>query len=229
MADVPTIIGIIILVVVILAILKIVKKMIKAVAIISGLVFVILIVGTYLVYLDLNDIKENLGEKQSIFVYEDNEGVVLTGFYNVVGKDEEAIPLSADAVNSFREKSLDEIKNGYYKIFIFKQEAFDPVEAIEDFSGVKVNRVDSIYLIQSDNFDEDVQKTNLKDFSYDGAEQFKGILFAALYEQGAKDDKIFLFKQHKRGNADIYPETIVFRIIKSTPDFLIDKIIKVEG
>ena len=89
MPDIPTIIGIIILVIVIIAILKIVKKMIKAVAIIASIIFIVLIVFTYLVYLDLNDINENFNTKQSMFIYQDDQGSALAGFYDIFGTDED--------------------------------------------------------------------------------------------------------------------------------------------
>ena len=56
--------------------------------------------------------------------------------------------------------------------------------------------------------------------------EFKGALFAALFNAETKEDSLFLFKEYKEDNIIIYPETMLFRTIKKIPFFLIKRFVK---
>ena len=223
--DIPIIIGIIVLILAVVIILKVVKKLIKAISIIIGILLLLSTILTYLIYLDVNDINQNFGTQESMFVYQDQEKI-LTGIYGVFGEEQQPNYLAANQLDSFDKVSL---KKDYFRIFIFRKEAFDSIQYIEDFDGKQVAKTDAIFLIESDDLMVDIEKTNLKDHEVGNIAEFKGMLFASLFNQALQEDNSFLFKQYKKGNVDIYPETIVFRIIKSVPDFFIDKIIKIQG
>ena len=54
--------------------------------------------------------------------------------------------------------------------------------------------------------------------------QMKGILFMLLLEEKTKGNEKMIFEELRNNNLTIYPETIIFKIIKTIPDSFLEKI-----
>jgi hypothetical protein len=143
----------------------------------------------------------------------------------------------------YDENNLKQIKADNYKLIIFKKQAFDSVAEIQVENQV-YSKDFAFALLNSDTPVEDyiddlliregvpqelreASKANiLSDFEYSDTE-FKGVVFATMMmERIDTEGPIFIFKQYKSGNAVVYKETAVFKMINIIPTSFLQNMIQ---
>ncbi len=235
---IPAIIGIILFIVLAVLILKFIKNVVKAIALIISILILLLIIGTYFVYSDINDFKQNFPTTPSLYLLEKNDQIVA-GIYGVFSEEELPSLASEEQLtsyqNSFQENNLADIKGDYYKLFIINANAFDSITEIktDDITLSKeriFNLLDSstpvddflaLKNIPQEQRDEALASLNVKDDA-----EFKSLLFAVLFSTSTKEQgHLFIFTQYKQGNIIIYQKSTIFMLIKEVPLSLLNKLL----
>ena len=139
-------------------------------------------------------------------------------------------------------EDLDSILGSNYKIFIIKDSAFDDINAsIQDLSKQEIDK-----LIASETPIDDYIKLQMPDVSssqlplarqqvlsqleIEGDSEFKAALFGSLFSISIEQEgPLFLFDQFKQENVMVHPETMMFKLMKKIPNFILNSVIKLQG
>lgn len=245
--DIYTIITIFFLLLAGFIIFKVFKSVIKAVLIISVLFSLILVLFFILVAQDVSDFKTNFPTSEKIFLLNYNNKITA-GFSGMLSENTTPSFMKSNDIglynNYFEKGELKNILGERYSLFIVDKEAFNNTKLIrfgeedltKDFVFSLLNSNSPIedyaaYYIQIKDLPSSglgsVKDQIKKQFGSDA--EFKGAVFAVLYSESSQKDPSFLIKEYKKGNVNIYPERLVFKIAKKIPSFFLDKIIKVEN
>ncbi|MBW2977239.1 hypothetical protein KY331_00175 [Candidatus Woesearchaeota archaeon] len=245
--DISSIITIIVVLIIILAIFKIFKSVFKTIFLISTLFGIVMLVFMIILYQDVADFKTNFPTSEKLFLLE-REGGLIAGFSGVLGEEEQPNFVPSAELNSyqisFEADDLEPIKGNYYKLFIVVSETFDEITSIE-FGEEQLSKNFVFDLLDSQTSIDDyasyyaqsqgistaaigeVKSQMRSQFSSDA--EFKGALFATLFSAKTQEDRLFLFKEYKKDNILIYPETMLFRTIKKIPLIFMQRFVKVEN
>jgi len=240
--EISTIIGIIIFIVLVVLILKFIKNTVKAVMSIISLIFIFLLLGGAVLYMDVSGFRENFGTTPNIYLLE-KEGKIITGVSGLFLKDKDPHYLDKDELSSYQQNyeqgNLKEIKGEAYKIFIIKSGVFDSVKEVianderlskeEIFSLLESSTTVNDYL-EMKGISIDQRGSLLDSLELKDSAQFKGLLFSLLFGTAVKDNgPLFIFSQYKSGNIEIYPETMLFKILNIVPSSLSSRFIKLDS
>lgn len=235
-------IEIIIVLALIIFIIWAIKKVFKLLFIAGLIVLLIAIVFGFYVYSDFNNLKENIVTTDSLFVLKDSD--IHTGFTakfsDQFSSDYEPYLLTEDDISDYngfyRKGDLESIRGEYYKIFMIKESTFDDLDNVL-LDGHNFTKDYIIQLLYSDNprdsFASDIGQR--QGISADDAKkelpeldsELKAILFIKLFgEKLDKEGPLFIIREFKKGNIDIYPNTAVVRLAKIFPLSYVDRFIE---
>ncbi len=194
---------------VVFLVIKLLKKVVKIVFTLILLAIIVLGVFTFLIYKDANEFKDKIVNEDSLYLLKDNNEL-LTGLIFKTNEDDLPRTISNEEFNNYQSNlnNLAEINKGYYKVFIFELSAFQDVDEV-DFSGLKLTKNDI------DNILKGEESLEVKSSMF-------SLLLAKKFEQ---NNVLFIINAYKENKLTIYPETILFKFIKKTPDFVVDKLI----
>lgn len=244
------IIGLILFIIISVIILKFVKKIAKAIFLISSLAILILAILGVIVFLDINNFKENFSTTPSLYLLQ-KDGKIVSGFGGVFAEEKSPSLLNKsalDPINSdFQTNNMDAVKNGYYKLFIINFDAFASLNTIKMDNNTELTLQQISDLLSSDTPADDyikayvkgnlsqtqrelIRKQMLEDSNLEDDAQFKGILFGMLFKSAVEEKgPLFIFDQYKQNKLVIYPETALFKAIKLVPSSLLGKIIQTKA
>lgn len=232
-----TIIGIILLIVLAVLIIKFIKSTIKAIALIISILVILSILGTFFVYSDINDFRQNFPTIPSLYLLQKDDQIV-SGFYGIFSEETPPSLVSKEQLasyqQSFQENDLEEIKSDYYKVFIINANAFESITEIKaDDTTLSKETLFSL-LDSSDPIDDYMTQKNipkqqrgilLDSLGIENDIEFKALLFAALFAKSMEEKgPLFIFTQLKQGNIIVYPKSTIFRLVKEAPSSLLDKL-----
>jgi hypothetical protein len=233
-----SIIGIIIFIVIAVVILKLVKSILKAIFLIFSIAAVVLFLGLFFFYSDVNDFQENFPTVPSLFLLQkDNE--IIAGFYGIFAENAAPSLVEEEQLinyqQNFQEDDLVQIKGDYYKIFIIDSAAFDSVTEVKIEETISKQEVFSLldstnpindYLVETGS---SLDKNDLMyqlDIQNDA--EFKSLLFNLLFNRLIEEnDPLIIFKEYKKGNIIIYPETMMFKFVQKIPNILLNQVIQI--
>ncbi len=217
------------------------KKILKAI----GFTLLILILFTFasgiLIYLDVLDIQQNFESGQKLFLLEHQQVYVSAlQIKDMQDLDTNAI-LTQQQIDSIVGKSKKEILKNNYKLFIFNSKTFQDIPVVSfwemEFANSEIfsllessTPINSIVtkIIEKENYPETMRQSLTQEFkstmSISDDSQMKGILFMLLLEEKTKGNEKMIFEELRNNNLTIYPETIIFKIIKTIPDSFLEKI-----
>ncbi len=246
--DISFIIGIVFFIIAAVIIIKMVGTLFKAImAIFSLLTFAMLIFGLF-VYMDANDLKENFADSDKLFLLESNDNII-SGFYGVMGEKQTPAFLTEQELeqynNLYQKNDLQSIQSDkFYKVFIIKKSLFDDIDQGVEMNDVVFTKEDINEILSSDNAVEDIMDliiakrelpTDSESLREDMRENFKsdietkGLLFAALFSEKISDEgPVVLLSELKGKNIMVYPETVVFKLAKTIPISLVEKIVTLQ-
>lgn len=215
--------SLILILIVVIILFIIFKTVLKAFFKLFFYTFLILFLASgvlgYLIYKDAMDFKDNFTISDNLLLLEDN-GKILTGFVLHPGGEPSILTSQQlnDFTNYYNSKQYGNMIGSNYKMFIIKMSAFKP-EGTVDYDGQQLDRKRLIDSLRSDN----PANTYLQGVS--GAAQnniaddatLKASFFVILYTDDLGTDPLNIIFKYKEGNIVIYPETIMFKIIKYMP------------
>jgi len=241
--EISSIIGIIIVLIIIIAIFKIFKSVFKAIFLISTLFGIVIMIFLIILYQDVADFKTNFPTAEKLFLLEENN-TLLAGFSGVLGEQEQPNFITSSELNSYKisyeADDLENILGNNYKLFIVNSDVFEDIVSVE-FNEQDLSKNFVFNLLRSDSpIDEyanyyaqsqgipaaaigDLKKQIRTQISSEA--ELKGALFASLFGTKTQEDPLFLFKEYKKDNIIIYPETMLFRTIRKIPLLLMKRFI----
>jgi hypothetical protein len=236
-------VALIVLVVVAVAIFKIVKAVAKAIFIVSVLAFFTLSVMGYVVLMDIRSFNQDFVNQPSVVLLESG-GNIVAGFSAKLGSEmSSSYHLISDSDLAFYRMSFDSndlgsAKKDFYKVFVVHSAALEPMSEL-DLLGVKANKDDfSAWMNSNSSIDDFInskvpyenQKAPFKqrlaaELNITSDTGFKDLLFfqatySLLADKTSSSQQLFLLDNFRKGNIDIFPQTVLFDIIKSVPSGL---------
>tara|TARA_Y100000310_G_C20537940_1_gene741810 strand:+ start:90 stop:656 length:567 start_codon:yes stop_codon:yes gene_type:complete len=181
------------------------KKALKFFFILNLILVIALSIFTYFIYKDAMALKGNLAQSSNIVLLEENNkaltGIILRELSQVVSQknlEQYSVYLAND--------DYSKILGSYYKFILVDMEAV-------------LNIDQDSFTIQEQEFTKDELLVLLRsgeNLEYRAA-AFSYVFSKYLFSQNN------LLKEYKKGNIFIYPETIMFKVIKIIPVSLFDK------
>ena len=163
---------------------------------------ILIALSGYVFYQDLSDFKERLSSEDNLFLLQD-QGLVA-GVAGKIEKDDR-IYLPQDDLAFFANKPASDIQGDYYKVIIFKSEAFFTVENV-DVGGSAMSGQGVLSKIMAE-----------QDYIVRGHD------FESLVKKKF-DDPIAFVIDYKKGNIIIYPDLSVKAYIQVLPERVIEKV-----
>lgn len=213
------------------------KSIMKSIFLTSTIVTLISAALSVWLYLDIMDLKENLPFGRKTFLLED-QGTYLSGISATEMDMESMEYLSSETLAEYEQMPLDEIGKESYKTFILKMESLQESTPEDmEIEGLEMEKKELIHALRSENPSEllldsmtpDDIKPQVADFMREqirgemGEEhEIKGKLFMAIFaymvqERGPSS----IIEEYKKGGITIYPETVVFKVIRHIPSSFI--------
>ena len=180
---------------------------------------------------DFTNLKNRLNIEPSIAILS-QDGTVIAGF---VDREDFKIykPTELNELQSLLDdQKLEEIKGDNYKLFIYD------VSVIKQLGNIEINNkpVTSDELYNFFTTGKEISQITREDLllgtGLPSDEDYKGTLFAYLYEKELKPTKspILFFKNYKDGNIIVYPESMFFKFTKIIPlSWIEGKLNKLKG
>lgn len=233
------IVSIFILVLIGVLLYSLVKTVIKAIFIEILLICGILVLLWILLFVDLNNYRENFLSSENVFFYEKN-GEIITG-YTVIGlSDAESFhALSENEIvyfnNLYKSEDFKTMRGDNFKLIIIKKDSFESLtkpivianqEFTKEFIMELIEHPEPVELLVKSQFvdpeDEAIQeyKDTLGDKNRLKSELFYSLLLTSLDENNVK----FIVSEFKQKNIKIYPVTPIFHAVKVIPEFVSQKI-----
>ncbi len=173
----------------------------------------------YLVYRDATDFKDNFTISDNLLLLEDN-GKILTGFVLHPGGEPSILTDQQlkDFTTYYNNNQYGNMIGSNYKMFIIKMSAFKN-EGTVNYNGQQLDRKRLIDSLRSDNpadtFLQGVPNAAQNDVADDAT--LKASFFVILYTNDLGTDPLNIIFRYKEGNIIVYPETMMFKIIKYLP------------
>ena len=233
---------VIIVIAAVFIILILVRRVFAILALLLLLFTVLLIVTAVFVVQDFKDFQKNANSPM-LFLLEKNDRM-LAGFWTEGQGNVTLHEVEDSSLAKFKEylnKSQYELAlNSYYKMFIIQESAFDSVAKAQfAFSYYKLTKEECYTILEADNPGKayadilvakgsagPAQRASLeasinKDI---GSAQTKAMLFGILFSEATKEDTLFLYKQLNNNTIEVYPETMMFKAVKTVPVSFVDSI-----
>lgn len=244
--------SIVILVVLALSIglvLKLVKGVVKIISFIFLILFVVSIVLGFFVYKDMDDLRKNWPDSDKIILLANDK--VYSGMIATFsgGKEPVFIDNLENYQSDYASGNYDLLLGSNYKLFIFRIGMFERTDEKIDFEGMEIygkevslSKSEILDIIESDNSAEkfvsivisngemaSAEKQAFKDElvrEIGSGNELKGAMFGILFQNAVEKDPLFLFKNLNNGNVIIYPETVIFKLLKIAPLSLMEGIMQ---
>ncbi len=244
--DILLIVMLIIFTIVAVIIFKFVGKLIKAFFMILSLAALLSFVFGIFLYLDVNDLKENFGTSEKLLVLENN-GQVVSAFLiiNFTGGENPKI-ISDSELASYNKYYIaddyESILGDKYMMFLFQEEFFDGVNEIKIGSdSIPITKIKEILasssakdtmidlLLEQKGMPKDnADLRNQIGESIESDAYVKGLLFAGLFQAKLSgENPAFILEEIKEDNLILYPEKLIFKIFKSVPSGIVNKIVDI--
>lgn len=228
-------------------IFKLIKSAVKAIFLISAIALIILALGSFFIYKDVADMRENWPDSDKLVLLKSND-VVSAGFISTLSEAKAPQLLSSEEISSldssFQEDDLESmIGDNYMMLIMSLRPIIDAIEADEiTFQDWSFTKDDFISIIDSEDpmdlfidrlmlessYPEELREqleeevvAKFKDSTHLKTMAFE-ILVSHLFREKGTGAGVFIIQQYKEGKVIVYPQTTVFRTIKLIPDFMID-------
>jgi hypothetical protein len=237
-------IGLLIGVTVIMMLLRIFFK--TAYRVITIIWFVIFLGGLafgILIYSDAKEFTQGFAENESLFLLE-SEDEIIAGFLMTPDQEEHgAINLNESIRQEYKDADYEAMQGNFFKLMIFNETCFDDLSDLElgdDFIITKdivfsiIKSDESLddyadWIIATRGYSSEVKGAIIDNLAEEGIESddhMKGFLFRFVYSAANTEDPSFLIKKYRDGKVTIYEETLIFKLMKNLPEFLIKDLIQ---
>ncbi|MFH1409755.1 MAG: hypothetical protein ABIH34_07625 [Nanoarchaeota archaeon] len=225
--------------------LKATKRFIKLIFKVNLVIMIIIGLGGIYVYWDATQLREHFAEDPKLMILVE-DSIVLSAVR--LGPSSE-VPVYIKEPELIHYQQI--INKGDYsgllennhKIFIIELDTLLPLEGI-DVGDELLNETDILAILKAEDglrtFAEiglrsypEVSEVMIQNTEQSLAEQYgssaevKSRLFGVGLGRSIEKDPNFLIRQYKRDQVIIFPETIVFRIMRLVPEVMLDKVMRI--
>ncbi len=184
------------------------------------LYFILIIVGTVMVFSDAADLRDNFLKEDKLFVLEMNNEA--TAAFTVKGTDPADIITDLTNIKAVPYEDL-----GYYKVLVFTWDSFETIDSVP-FSGRTLTRAEAQQIMDAaeprallaQQSDVPIAAVNQ---AYVSDDMVRGDLFANLASAAADEESVVVALH--QGTVSIVPETISFKLIKILPLSIVKKLL----
>ena len=225
-------VGILIAVTVIMLILRIFfKTAYRVITIIWLVIFLGGLAFGILIYQDAKEFTTGFSENSSLFVLE-SEGEILAGFYTDHAEEAMLVENVNEVNVKYQANDLDGIMemDDYFKILIVNESSFEGLEVeIDDFN---ITSEDAFGVIKAEDPVGAYEELLLEHGHTDAGSEaensvkIKNFLFGLMFSVANQQDPTFVFTNIRSGNIKVYEETLIFKLLKNFPEFLIKDLIQ---
>jgi len=218
------------------------KKIWKTLLLGVIIIIILLAIFGFLIYKDVKDISGNIGNKDNLFIIKD-ENKFLLGFKinldeinNIIKSNDlnqglSKVLIPDDKLKLYNTEDKDKIlSEGYYKIVLIDLKAFESIEkqeiTIDKFSLLKS---DAIAALKSDDPYPIIISSYMKTKNLPSEQKslvenqfpidkniIKPSISMILIKEYLENNPMNIIKDFKKGNIQIYKETITFKLIKGS-------------
>ncbi|MFH1849922.1 MAG: hypothetical protein ABH879_07120 [archaeon] len=219
----------------------IIKAAVKVLFLLSFIFGAVISIAGYRAYEDAVELRERLPSEPSRRLLIDDGRVLACVNSSFAVKSAQ---LSTNAAieefqGAFDQGNLEKIRGSNYKLFIIDIDSFDSEGQVEMGEDVferaeliailrSANATDGFSAILADSRGlpiESVKGPLMEQFRIDDDSQMKGLILRMLISDKMDEEgSAFIFSEYRKGNIQIYEETIVFRFIKHLPASIMDRI-----
>mgnify|MGYP001577588884 CR=1 FL=1 len=188
----------------------IVKNVLKTVVTFLFIIFLFATITIILTYSDIQEVKQELGEKEIIVLIHENQALLFGDVEKSLWSDEnetehQEITIEQNVLENYvalkRYNAILE-QGEFYKVVAINISFYDPLnEEIETSTGVKT-KTELLALLQNSAYTFE-----------DRAEAVETLNQEIMDQEGMR----YIIEQYKEGSIVIYPKTMVFRILEIIP------------
>jgi len=234
-----TILSLIFILIVGIIIYKLTKSIMKGVFISISILSLILLISGVMLISDVMEIKENFPTKPNLYLLEDNK--YIAGFSTIASENAELTLINSVKIEEYNKKDLEDIIENNYKLFIINKKSLDLIKSVK-IGNNELTIEELKDLIKSetpieDFLSKDIPRNQLESakrqlmnqYKITDESQFKGMLFAIALSS-EENMMLFILNNLNGESAQIYPETIAFKLLKKVPLSLLENAItKING
>jgi hypothetical protein len=214
------------------------RKLFKIMGIISFVLFVILAVFGFFLYLDFRDIKENFPNSNNTILI-DVDGEIVGGFTFFNGHEPEFAE-GLEVINDhYLRKDFEAMKGDSYLLMIVNKYALASAKDVE-IAGYTFTYDECIEMLKSGEpmllFADKVLYGNRflieemiieqLDKSFESDEKLKSVVAASLFSNSLSNSQgMRIIEGIQKGYITVYPNKLVFRMIKFIPKSMVQDII----
>ena len=232
---------------------RVIKSAATVVFLTVGVLILIVVTGSVLIYFDAKSLKENtLTSKTTIILTNNSYSKVYAGFVMNLDNTSKSRPLNsaelASATTAIKGKNYDLILNKSYKLIIIPEKSLQTILGtdIAVNENSKISNADFFIIAKSDKpidmylekivasiagIDSTLGTSNFRNKITDNLrkdikatdDEFKGRLFSAVFEKVLLENPEKIILEYKARRVIIYPETILLKILRMVPDDTIKK------
>lgn len=219
----------------------ILKSALKAVSFSITILFILSLIFGTLAIIDARDFADSLPKKPNLVILEEN-GKMLAAVKDIAD-DNKQHELTKDEFiyysALYEKKDYKGMLGNKYKMFVVKTSAFDGISD-NDFAGFEGFARDVVFdALRSENsigffVNKTVNALGVTDAQQDSVRKklmaespddsgFRSTLFNMLLKISLdKEGPLFMLREYQKGNAEVYPETMLFRAIGVMPESALD-------
>lgn len=221
MSFIPSLVAILVIIIILSIVARFLKGLFKVLLAISLVVIIILSVLLFLVYQDAKRITNPQAPIVMILV---DQAKTCTG---IVSSDREPKPLDRLDIKTLKDLAD---KKEYSRLFIVHKELFKKNYTI-NISNLVFGVNQAVDISCSDNLEEELKALGFDDSIINTIDkkEFRATLFALSYTKIVEESfnpGLFLAQNLKNKNIEVYPRSIMFKLLQFMPEALFNKVAK---
>ena len=219
-----TLLYVIALIIIFLIIFKITKKIIKAITISIIIIVVLVIIISSVLITDYNILKDNIHTKPSLVMIKEKDALLSAALFQFEGNNQLQELASHEFLiikQDFENNDYDTLTSNYFKLLIMDiNTLINSEKPVTSFEGREFAKEQVISAIRSED------PAGLLSLDYQEKNTLKILLFTSFFSKTSEFDIDIVLDNYKSGNISIYKETIIFKLIRILPSFLLEILIK---
>lgn len=219
----------IILILLVIIIIILTKKILQVIGFTLIIILLASFVTGFFLYRDIQDFKENFVIEEKLFLLGEEENYIA-GF--TMGSNEIGVFLNNEMINNYESLTNKEILDENYKLLLFSEDSFENLKRVY-INDQEFKKIEFFEVIESDNSLVDASRLMDLDkeefkfmFDVDDDSATRSLFFGIMVSEAIQQDSSFVIKNIKSKTINIYPETILFRLIKFIPDSIFNNVLK---
>ncbi len=215
---------------------EVIKKVFKIFSIVSTITFILSLVIGALVYFDGQKFNEGFQSKEKIFLLND-EGITIGVSLADATNPDTISYFSEDQLTSLTNLNVNQDYNTMlqdsWKLLVVDISMLKDAGSVETSPEQFLTNEQALKLLRSDDpnmvlYNSIYGEIEESQIERSPNQELKGSIFLIMLNQVLRNDPVTFYKAIKNEKIIIYPETILFKVIKIVPDKALDKVSQIK-